>query len=49
MNTEIHDEQDKINPEYPEHLCLISLGSNLGNPVANIQNAFTRGLPARFP
>ena len=40
MNTEIHDEQDEINPEYPEHLCLISLGSNLGNPVANIQNAF---------
>jgi 2-amino-4-hydroxy-6-hydroxymethyldihydropteridine diphosphokinase len=40
MNTEIHDEQDKINPEYPEHLCLISLGSNLGNPVVNIQNAF---------
>ena len=40
MNTEIHDEQDEINPEYPEHLCLISLGSNHGNPVANIQNAF---------
>jgi 2-amino-4-hydroxy-6-hydroxymethyldihydropteridine diphosphokinase len=37
MNTDAHDEQDKLNPE---NLCLISLGSNLGNPVANIQNAF---------
>ena len=34
MNTDIHDEQDNKNPE---HLCLISLGSNLGNPVTNIQ------------
>ncbi len=38
MNTDIHDEQDNVNPE---HLCLISLGSNLGNPVTNIQNAFS--------
>ncbi len=37
MNTDAHDEQDKLNPE---SLCLISLGSNLGNPAANIQNAF---------
>ena len=37
MNTDAHDEQDELNPE---NLCLISLGSNLGNPVANIQNAF---------
>ena len=40
MNTDIHDEQDIKNPKYPEHLCLISLGSNLGNPAINIQNAF---------
>jgi len=38
MNTDIHDEQDKKNPE---HLCLISLGSNLGDPVSNIQQAFS--------
>ena len=37
MNTDAHDEQDKLNPE---NLCLISLGSNLGNPVANVQNSF---------
>ena len=37
MNTDAHDEQDELNPE---NLCLISLGSNLGNPVANVQNSF---------
>ena len=34
MNTDAHD---KLNPE---NLCLISLGSNLGNPVATVQNTF---------
>ena len=37
MNTDIHDEQDIKNPKY---LCLISLGSNLGDPAANIRHAF---------
>jgi len=37
MNTDIHDGQDIRNPKC---LCLISLGSNLGDPAANIQRAF---------
>jgi 2-amino-4-hydroxy-6-hydroxymethyldihydropteridine diphosphokinase len=37
MNTDIQDGQDIRNPTY---LCLISLGSNLGDPAANIQRAF---------
>ena len=37
MSTNIHDEQDE---NIPEHLCLISLGSNLGDSVAIIKSAF---------
>ncbi len=37
MSTVIHDEQDE---NIPEHLCLISLGSNLGDSADNIKRAF---------
>ena len=37
MSTDIHDEQDE---NIPEHLCLISLGSNLGDSAGNIKRAF---------
>ena len=37
MSTDIHDEQDE---NIPEHLCLISLGSNLGDSADNIKRAF---------
>ncbi|MBT5322593.1 MAG: hypothetical protein HOL43_09520, partial [Verrucomicrobiales bacterium] len=37
MSTVIHDEQDG---SIPEHLCLISLGSNLGDSAGNIKRAF---------
>jgi len=40
MNTDMPDEQDINNPEYHKYPCLISLGSNLGDPAANIQHAF---------
>jgi 2-amino-4-hydroxy-6-hydroxymethyldihydropteridine diphosphokinase len=44
MNTDIHDEQDKMNPEHPAHLgskTIIAIGSNLGDCVATISRAFS--------